>query len=571
MRAIKLSGLYIPKAQLCERDLWSIERFYSLQLYNYMSGEKERIAKYYYGVKGGYFIPRNAHLFDSCPIYISDVVDKTQEGADIDIEPKEQVYDGRIKKTVSFKWDKHQKEIVDTATKKPELLIKAPCGVGKTVISCRLIAKVKKRALILVIKDDLRQQFKNELVNFTTLKEDDISLDPEDTKTKVVITTIQMLNSRIKKDFKKMFLLYKNVMNFGITIIDEAHVATGPEKFTLAMLLFNSKRLVALSATPYRGKRREQQIFDQWFGHNVYEISSYQLKPIVKRIPYKSGFCYNGRQAKSVGYFKWGGKFNRMRYFKKLSKDGYYIKLLCEIIIKKYNEKRKIVALSETKDVINAVIHMLTTSYNVPTKDIGHYYNQEVKTPWKPKKWKELKSININTAGIDELIKVKGVSEKTATNVIKYREENGRFKYVEDIVHVTGFGSKLLDKIKHFLRIKGPKIKEKTFKEENKTGKKYTKSIIKPTKEETRKPIMLATYKKCSTGTNIPDLDTCVLMTPCGSYITIEQSVGRILRDVEGKNQPYVYDIIDVDLNETRSMWNQRKEKFYNIHKFELD
>lgn len=61
--------------------------------------------------------------------------------------------------------------------------------------------------------------------------------------------------------------------------------------------------------------------------------------------------------------------------------------------------------------------------------------------------------ISINSATIEDLILLPGIGEKTAENIILYRKQNGKFKNVDDIVGVSGIGSKKLDKIKSFIII----------------------------------------------------------------------------------------------------------------------
>ena len=61
--------------------------------------------------------------------------------------------------------------------------------------------------------------------------------------------------------------------------------------------------------------------------------------------------------------------------------------------------------------------------------------------------------ININTAGTDELMMLEGIGEKTAKNIIDYREENGGFTKPADIINVDGIGEKRYDLIKEILII----------------------------------------------------------------------------------------------------------------------
>lgn len=63
------------------------------------------------------------------------------------------------------------------------------------------------------------------------------------------------------------------------------------------------------------------------------------------------------------------------------------------------------------------------------------------------------KSININTAGINELIKLPGIGEKTAEKIIELRKQRGKFKRLEELMDVKGIGEVKFNKIKKFLYI----------------------------------------------------------------------------------------------------------------------
>ena len=55
--------------------------------------------------------------------------------------------------------------------------------------------------------------------------------------------------------------------------------------------------------------------------------------------------------------------------------------------------------------------------------------------------------VNINTADAPTLSKnIKGVGMKKAQAIIDYREKNGKFNKVEDLMKVKGIGIKLLEK-----------------------------------------------------------------------------------------------------------------------------
>lgn len=61
--------------------------------------------------------------------------------------------------------------------------------------------------------------------------------------------------------------------------------------------------------------------------------------------------------------------------------------------------------------------------------------------------------VNINTANEAELQTLTGIGESRAQAIIDYREENGRFKSIEDIKNISGIGDKMFEKIKEHITI----------------------------------------------------------------------------------------------------------------------
>ncbi len=58
------------------------------------------------------------------------------------------------------------------------------------------------------------------------------------------------------------------------------------------------------------------------------------------------------------------------------------------------------------------------------------------------------KKIDINNASLDELTLLIGIGEKKAQAIVKYREEMGNFKRIEDIMNVKGIGNSTYEKNK---------------------------------------------------------------------------------------------------------------------------
>ena len=63
------------------------------------------------------------------------------------------------------------------------------------------------------------------------------------------------------------------------------------------------------------------------------------------------------------------------------------------------------------------------------------------------------KSININTAGINELVQLPGIGEKTAEKIIQLRKERGKFRRVDELMDVKGIGEVKFSKIKDYLYV----------------------------------------------------------------------------------------------------------------------
>ncbi len=56
--------------------------------------------------------------------------------------------------------------------------------------------------------------------------------------------------------------------------------------------------------------------------------------------------------------------------------------------------------------------------------------------------------ININTATKAELVTLNGIGDATADKIIAYRQENGKFKTIEDLKKVPGIGDSKFENIK---------------------------------------------------------------------------------------------------------------------------
>ena len=68
-------------------------------------------------------------------------------------------------------------------------------------------------------------------------------------------------------------------------------------------------------------------------------------------------------------------------------------------------------------------------------------------------KIKNLQKVSLNTATKEELMTLKGIGEAKANDIISFREKNGPFENIEDILKIGGIGEGLFAEIKENLTV----------------------------------------------------------------------------------------------------------------------
>lgn len=61
--------------------------------------------------------------------------------------------------------------------------------------------------------------------------------------------------------------------------------------------------------------------------------------------------------------------------------------------------------------------------------------------------------VNINTASKKQLMTLPGIGAAKADSIVRYREENGYFHSIEDIMNISGIKEGAFDKIKDFITV----------------------------------------------------------------------------------------------------------------------
>lgn len=62
-------------------------------------------------------------------------------------------------------------------------------------------------------------------------------------------------------------------------------------------------------------------------------------------------------------------------------------------------------------------------------------------------------AVRLNYATKEEIVELPGIGPSKADAIISYREENGLFTSVDDILNVSGIGEKTLENLKEFIQV----------------------------------------------------------------------------------------------------------------------
>jgi competence protein ComEA len=56
--------------------------------------------------------------------------------------------------------------------------------------------------------------------------------------------------------------------------------------------------------------------------------------------------------------------------------------------------------------------------------------------------------VNINTASAAELETLPGIGEVTAARIVEFREQNGPYRSVDDLIHIQGISARMIDDLR---------------------------------------------------------------------------------------------------------------------------
>jgi DNA excision repair protein ERCC-3 len=156
-------------------------------------------------------------------------------------------------------------------------VIVLPCGAGKTVVGIAAMALMQKSTLILTTGTTAVKQWHRELLDKTTLTEDQIGEYTGESKSiaPVTLATYQILTYRKDKDAEFPHFKIFNERDWGLIIYDEVHQLPA-EVFRITADI-QARRRLGLTATLIREDGREGDVFTL-IGPKKYDVPWRELE-----------------------------------------------------------------------------------------------------------------------------------------------------------------------------------------------------------------------------------------------------------------------------------------------------
>jgi len=235
--------------------------------------------------------------------------------------------------------------MMDTLTK-PGLgaILFAPCGKGKTVMGLEIIRRLGRKALVLVHKSFLVDQWVERANTFLPeakvglWKRDTIPTGDED----IVIGMVQSIVNPKREYPKKIYDM------FGTLVADETHRYAAP-MWQASISNFSAGYRIGLTATPER-KDKLHHVFYSHIGPIAYFMEGHKRLPLIWRIDTDTMFPERS-------YLLYNGDVNTSKLVTMISKEEDRTDRIVAFAVRALKKGRKVLILSErvahTKEMKN--------------------------------------------------------------------------------------------------------------------------------------------------------------------------------------------------------------------------
>lgn len=141
------------------------------------------------------------------------------------------------------------------------------------------------------------------------------------------------------------------------------------------------------------------------------------------------------------------------------------------MVWKQFNNENKTVVVYTTNNTENGIstTEIIETKSSFKTKNTlsSHIVSTKTSTVKTTSIADEMPLyIDINTADCDSLICLEGIGETLAQAIIRYREENGGFNNIEEIMNVHGIGEGIFYAVCDYIYVENPVYPETEYEQE---------------------------------------------------------------------------------------------------------
>jgi len=254
---------------------------------------------------------------------------------------------------------KYQKDVINTIHK--ELISKESCiaclytGWGKTFAALYIASLLGVKTIILVNKETLLEQWKEQIIRFLGIKPGIIQAKTANNKPDICIA---MIHSISMKDYPDDFF-----NDFSLAIYDETHHYCS-KVFSNAFYKIGSKYNLGLTATLKRSDRLEHTL--NWFlGEIAVNVELLIIEPVIEI------HTFYEYEDNTIKYLP-NGKVNSAASITNVTENSKRDSFIKNLIKEKVYEDRKILVLSDRKahcDKLAYDLRFLLKDYSV-----GLYY-----------------------------------------------------------------------------------------------------------------------------------------------------------------------------------------------------
>ena len=254
------------------------------------------------------------------------------------------------------------------AHKRDSCILNLETGAGKTCLAIHTICTLGTTALVIVPKSDLIEQWRDALLEFTSIQPNEIGTVQQDTceyEGKKVV--IGMVHSICKDKYPQAFKDY-----FGLLVIDECHRSAAPT-FSQICKMFPAKYRLGVSATVARQDGLDI-IFRLHLGRTEIKLQG-STQPIPKVLVFK----YAGFSGMVPKYLR-DVTHKKAGLMTLLAENQDRNEKIAHMAFQLANGGRQTAILSERKKMLGGIRKVLIETYHMPPKKVGVYISATPKT-----------------------------------------------------------------------------------------------------------------------------------------------------------------------------------------------